>query len=47
MADNYLEQQYANYEARRAAWEKAKKYGSSKPTKKKPTAKTTTEDKKD
>jgi hypothetical protein len=27
MADNYLEKQYAEYEARKAAWEKAKKHG--------------------
>ena len=27
MADNYLEKQYAEYEARKAAWEKAKKLG--------------------
>ncbi|MDD3404880.1 MAG: hypothetical protein PHH23_01240 [Paludibacteraceae bacterium] len=25
MADNYLERQYADYEVKRAAWEKAKK----------------------
>lgn len=35
MADNYLEKQRADYEARKAAWEKAKKLGLSKPTKKK------------
>lgn len=27
MADNYLENQYEQYQARKAAWEKAKKYG--------------------
>lgn len=27
MADNYLERQYEAYEARKAAWEKAKKLG--------------------
>lgn len=27
MADNYLERQYEIYEARKAAWEKAKKQG--------------------
>lgn len=27
MADNYLEKQYESYEARKAAWEKAKKSG--------------------
>ena len=26
MADNYLEKQRADYEARKAAWEKAKRY---------------------
>lgn len=30
MADNYIEKQYEQYEARKAAWEKARKYG--KPT---------------
>lgn len=30
MADNYLEKQYEQYEARKAAWEKAKKYGKKK-----------------
>lgn len=30
MADNYLEKQYAEYEARKAAWEKAKKLGKKK-----------------
>lgn len=27
MADNYLERQYERYEARKAAWEKARKLG--------------------
>lgn len=27
MADNYLENQYAQYEARKAAWEKERKLG--------------------
>lgn len=27
MADNYLEKQYERYEARKAAWEKARKLG--------------------
>ena len=27
MADNYLENQYEQYRARKAAWEKAKKSG--------------------
>lgn len=31
MADNYLEKQYESYLARKAAWEKAKKYGIRKP----------------
>lgn len=31
MADNYLEKQYAQYEARKAAWEKARKLGKKKP----------------
>ena len=34
MADNYLEKQYAEYEAKKAAWEKARKLGL---IKKKPT----------
>ncbi|WP_291584551.1 SDR family oxidoreductase [Bacteroides sp.] len=29
MADNYIEKQYEQYEARKAAWEKARKYGKS------------------
>lgn len=31
MADNYLENQYAQYEARKAAWEKTRKLGKKKP----------------
>lgn len=31
MADNYLENQYEQYQARKAAWEKAKKNGVKKP----------------
>lgn len=30
MADNYLEKQYERYEARKAAWEKARKLGKKK-----------------
>ena len=30
MADNYLEKQREQYEARKAAWEKARKYGKKK-----------------
>lgn len=30
MADNYIERQYEIYKARKAAWEKAKKYGKKK-----------------
>lgn len=32
MADNYLEKHYAEYEARKAAWEKAKKLGKKYPS---------------
>ena len=32
MADNYLENQYEQYRARKAAWEKAKKSGDRKST---------------
>jgi len=32
MADNYLENQYEQYQARKAAWEKANKYGKKKTT---------------
>ncbi len=32
MADNYIEKQYEQYEARKAAWEKACKYGKKKIT---------------
>lgn len=35
MADNYIEKQRADYEARKAAWEKEKKYGVRKTTTKK------------
>lgn len=31
MADNYLENQYEQYQARKAAWEKAKRNGVNKP----------------
>jgi len=30
MADNYIERQYEQYEARKAAWEKARKLGKKK-----------------
>ncbi len=30
MADNYIERQYEQYEARKAAWEKARKCGKKK-----------------
>lgn len=30
MADNYIEKQYEQYEARKAAWEKARKQGTKK-----------------
>lgn len=30
MADNYLEKQYERYQARKAAWEKERKYGKKK-----------------
>lgn len=33
MADNYLEKQYESYQARKAAWEKAKKLGKVKTSK--------------
>lgn len=36
MADNYLERHYEEYEAKKAAWEKAKKLGKIRP---KPTTK--------
>lgn len=32
MADNYLEKHYEEYEARKAAWEKAKKLGKKHPS---------------
>lgn len=31
MADNYIEKQYEQYEARKAAWEKSRKYGAKAP----------------
>lgn len=34
MADNYLERQYEAYQAKKAAWEKARKKGLVKPPKK-------------
>lgn len=40
MADNYLEKQYAQYEAKKAAWEKARKLGL---LKKKPVSSTHTQ----
>ncbi|MBO7593397.1 MAG: hypothetical protein J6T12_00335 [Salinivirgaceae bacterium] len=33
MADNYLERHYEEYEAKKAAWEKAKKLGKVRPKK--------------
>lgn len=33
MADNYLEKQYEDYAAKKAAWEKAKKLGKKHPSK--------------
>ena len=33
MADNYLENQYEKYQARKAAWEKAKKHMVKRPVK--------------
>ena len=30
MADNYLENQYEQYQARKAAWERERKYGKKK-----------------
>lgn len=32
MADNYIERQYEAYQARKAAWEKERKYKKKKPT---------------
>ena len=32
MADNYIERQQEQYEARKAAWKQAQKYGKKKPT---------------
>ena len=37
MAENYIERQYEEYEARKAAWEKARKFGKKKKTSKIPT----------
>ena len=37
IADNYIERQYEEYEARKAAWEKARKFGKKKKTSKIPT----------
>ncbi|MEG2515007.1 MAG: hypothetical protein RSA92_06690 [Bacteroidaceae bacterium] len=37
MADNYLEKQYAQYEAKKAAWEKARKLGLTKKKQQSPT----------
>lgn len=37
MADNYLENQYAQYQARKAAWEKTRKQGKKKPATLSPT----------
>lgn len=45
MADNYLEKQRADYEARKAAWEKAKRLGLAKPLGKKSIAKLKTDKK--
>lgn len=39
MADNYLERQYELYRARKAAWEKAQKYGKKSSAKPRPVAK--------
>lgn len=39
MADNFLERHYADYEARKAAWLKAKKMGKTSLRKTKPAAK--------
>lgn len=46
MADNYLEKQYADYETRKAAWERTRKYGKSKPTAKKSKTKNHIDDQK-
>ena len=47
MADNYLEKQYADYEARKAAGERTRKYGKSKPTAKKSKTKNHIDDQKE
>ncbi|MGL5893603.1 MAG: hypothetical protein ACRCZM_03200 [Bacteroidales bacterium] len=44
MADNYLEKQYEDYEARRAAWERERKYGNIIPAVKKTQPKEKSED---
>lgn len=36
MADNYLERQYESYQARKAAWEREKKFGKKKSVRMKP-----------
>lgn len=38
MADNYLEKQYEQYLAKKAAWEKQRKLGKKKPVPKKPSS---------
>lgn len=43
MADNYIERQYEQYEARKAAWEKSRKLGKKKTTFQKPQPKQPTE----
>ena len=40
MADNYLEKQYEQYLAKKAAWEKQRKLGKKKPTSQKPASNT-------
>ncbi len=37
MADNYIERKQEQYEARKAAWKQAQKYGKKKPTIVRPT----------
>lgn len=45
MADNYLERQYEQYEARKAAWEKSRRQGKKKAASpRKPQPKPTAED---
>lgn len=36
MADNYLEKQYETYAARKAAWERERKFGKKRPAAKHP-----------